>query len=204
MARMEGATTFHLVRHASYDLLGRVIAGRAPGHSLNPKGRAEADALAVSLAGRPIAAVVSSPLQRARETAAPIAERHGLPVAIEGDLDEIDFGEWTGLPIRDLHASPEWRSFNTFRSTAPIPGGETMVMAQARALAAILRLRSRYPEAEVVVVSHGDVVKALLAHFLAVPLDLMRRIEIGPASRSGLVVEDSDARIIGVNLPLPG
>lgn len=201
---MAGATTFHLVRHASYGLLGHVLAGRSPGHALSAAGQAEADALAAILADRPIAAVVSSPLQRARETAAPVAGRHGLDVAIDGDLDEIDFGEWTGWPFSELHADPTWQRFNVFRGSTPIPGGETMLAAQVRALAAILRLRSAYPEAEVVVVSHGDVVKALLAHFLGVPLELMRRIEISPASRSILELYDSDVRITGMNLPAPG
>lgn len=198
---MSGATTFHLVRHASYDLLGHVLAGRSPGHSLNPAGRAEAEALAGALAGRPIAAVVSSPLERARETAGPIAARHGLQPAIEPDLNEIDFGEWTGLPFTALHALPAWRAFNALRSAAPIPGGETMPAAQARAVATILRLWTAHRGSELVVVSHGDVVKAVLAHFLAVPLDLMRRIEIAPASRSVLALYDETVRILAVNLP---
>ena len=200
---MSGQTRFHLLRHASYDLLGRVLAGRSGGHSLNAEGRAEAEALADALAGQPIVAIASSPLERARETAAPIAERHGLAIAIDPDLNEIDFGDWTGLAFEALHADGTWRRFNAFRSATPIPGGETMLAAQARALAAVLRLRSAYPTGEVAVVSHGDVIKAVLAHFLATPLDLMRRIEISPASRSVLVLEGADARIEGINLRAP-
>jgi broad specificity phosphatase PhoE len=200
---MSGATRFHLIRHASYELLGRVLAGRSGGHSLGPAGRAEAEALASVLGERPVAAVVSSPLERARETAAPIAARHRLAVGIDPDLDEIDFGEWTGLAFDVLHADPAWRRFNVFRSTTPIPGGESMLAAQARGLAAVLRLRAAHPGAEVVAVSHGDIIKAVLAHFLATPLDLMRRIEISPASRSVLVLDAADARIEAVNLTLP-
>ena len=201
---MAGATTFHLVRHASYDLLGRVLAGRLSGHPLNAAGRAEAATLAAALADRPILAVVSSPLERARETAEPIAARHGLPIDIDRGLDEIDFGDWTGAAFEDLQADPAWQHFNRFRSAAPIPGGETMLAAQARAVGAILRLRSAYPEGEVVVVSHGDVVKAVLAHFVAIPLDLLRRIEVTPASRSVLTLFDEDARIVAINLAVPG
>ena len=201
---MAGTTTVHLIRHASYDLLGRVLAGRSPGHFLNARGRPEAAALAASLAQLPLAAVVSSPLERTRETAAPIAERLGLSVAIDDDLSEIDYGDWTGSPIAELHASPAWRRFNSFRGTAEIPGGETMLAAQARALRAVLRLRAAWPEHQIAVVSHGDIVKAVLAHFLAMPLELMRRMEISPASRSVLALHDADACVLGVNLPPPG
>lgn len=200
---MSGATTFHLVRHASYSLLGRVLAGRSRGHSLGEVGRAEAEALAAVLAGRRLVAVASSPRERTRETALPIAARHGLDIEIDSDLDEIDFGDWTGIAFERLHADPAWQSFNRFRSTAPIPGGETMLAAQARGLAAILRLLTAHRGGEIVVVSHGDVVKAVLAHFLAMPLDLMRRLEISPASRSVLVLNSADARIEAINLPLP-
>ncbi len=102
-----------------------------------------------------------------------------------------------------LHADPAWRHFNVFRSTALIPGGETMLAAQARGLAAILRIRAAYPDREVVLVSHGDVLKSVLAHFLATPLDLMRRIEISPASRSVLVLDAADARVEAINVPVP-
>ncbi|MBV9735802.1 MAG: histidine phosphatase family protein, partial [Acidisphaera sp.] len=100
---MTAPTTFHLIRHATYGLIGHTLAGRTPGHALNEAGRAQAAALAASLAGRPIAAVVSSPLERARETAAPIAAGHGLAVSVDGDFNEIDFGEWTGLAFDTLH-----------------------------------------------------------------------------------------------------
>ncbi|MBV9734531.1 MAG: histidine phosphatase family protein, partial [Acidisphaera sp.] len=114
---------------------------------------------------------------------------------------EVDFGDWTGDRFEALHARPEWRAFNRFRSTAPIPGGETMLAAQARAVGAVLRLRAAHPDAELAVVSHADVIKAVLAHFLAAPLDLFSRIEIAPASRSVVVLYDETAAIAGVNLP---
>ena len=200
---MPGSTIFHLIRHGDYSLLGQRLAGRSPGHSLSEKVHAQAAAVARALAATPVIGVVSSPLERTRETAEPIAAAFGLPVTIEADLTEIDFGHWTGRSFSDLRASPEWQVFNNFRATAPIPGGETMLQAQARAIGAVLRLRRAFPEGEVVAVSHGDVIKAILTHVLGIPLDLMRRIEVAPGSRSVVRLSDSDAQVLGVNLP-PG
>lgn len=196
-------TTFHLIRHASYDLLGRVLAGRTPGHSLNATGRAEATRLAERLSGEGIAAVISSPLERARETAATIAAAAGVSVTIEPDLNEVDFGAWTGAAFEALHHDPEWRLFNRMRSMASVPGGETMLAVQSRAVAAILKLRQQLPGSRIAVVSHGDVIKSLLTYCLGIPLDLFRRIEISPCSRSIVRFGDAELRVDGINLP-PG
>ena len=202
-AAMRRATTLHLVRHASYGLLDRVLAGRSPGHHLDDAGRAEAFRLGEALAAVSLAAVLSSPLERAQETAAAIAVRHDLSVAVEPGLNEIDFGEWTGLDFAALHASPAWRAFNGFRGTAPTPGGETMHQVQARMLATVLRLEAAYRGAQIALVSHGDPIKSVLAHFLGAPLDLLRRIEIAPASRSIVALYEDDAKVLAINL-LPG
>jgi probable phosphoglycerate mutase len=173
-----------------------------PDVPLNQDGRAQAAALAGHFAGRGITAVIASPMQRARETAAPIAAALGLKLLVEPRFDELDVGAWTGATFQDLHTDREWQAFNRFRSFAPVPGGETMLAVQARAVAAIGALRETHPDGEVVVVSHSDVVKSLLAYFLGVPLDLFRRLEITPASRSKLILYDDDARIDGINHPL--
>jgi probable phosphoglycerate mutase len=130
-----------------------------------------------------------------------IARRLQLDVIIEPDLDEIDFGAWTGWRFDVLHATREWQVFNQLRSAAQIPDGETMLQAQARAVTAIMRLRVRWGASELAVVSHGDVVKAVLAHFIGMPIDLMRRIEIAPASRSVLRLREMDVSVDGINLP---
>ena len=114
---MSGGTTFHLIRHGDYGLLGRVLAGRTPGHSLSDLGRKQAERVAAALAHRPIAAVVSGPLERARETAAPLAARCGLEVSVDPDLDEIDFGEWTGMAFDALQPCPN--GARSTRSAAP-------------------------------------------------------------------------------------
>jgi probable phosphoglycerate mutase len=177
-------TTFALIRHASHGLLGHSIVGRAPGVALSPDGLREAEALAERLEGSPIRALYSGPLERARATAAPIAARLGLDVQIADELNEIDFGEWTNRTLADLCHLEEWRRYNVFRSATRIPGGETMVEVQARMLRLVQRLCSAHPERTVALVSHGDVIKAILAHCLGVPLDLFSRIEISPASIS--------------------
>jgi len=196
------ATTLHLVRHAAHGLLGRILAGRMPGVPLSAEGLAQAAALADALAARPVRAVLSSPLQRAQEMAAPIAARHGLPVLTDAGLDEIDFGAWMGKTFDALAADPAWDAWNRCRSLAPTPGGETMAAAQARALAAVARVREAVPDGEAVLVGHSDVLKAVLAHLLGTPLDLLGRIELAPASRSVVVLWDGGGRVDGVNLPL--
>jgi probable phosphoglycerate mutase len=196
-------TVFHLVRHAEHDLLGRVLTGRMPGVSLNERGREQAAELARHFSGCAIAAVVSGPLERAQETAGPIAAALRLEVVTDAGLDEIDFGEWTGMTFEALQDAPGWRAWNQFRGTAPTAGGEMMVEALARALRSIARLRQMYPVSKIVLVGHQDVLKALLAHSMGMPLDLMHRIELTPASRSVLKVSDEgDAWVTGLGIPV--
>lgn len=195
-------TTFHLVRHAEHGLLGHRLTGRMLGVGLSEAGKRQAEELAAVLGTRPISAVVSSPLQRARETAAPIAARLGRAVAIEPGLNEIDFGAWTGRDFAELEADPAWQAWNRFRSTAPCPGGESMLAAQARAVHALVALRAAYPADEVVLVSHQDVLKALLAHVLGLPLDHLFRFSLDPAHRSVLLLWETDARVDAINLPV--
>ncbi len=200
---MPGTTTFHLVRHGDYGLLGHVLAGRTVGHSLSERGRAQAESVAEALSAIPIQSIVSSPLERTRETAAPIAARCHVEVTIDPDVIEIDFGEWTGRTFDSLRAWPGWADFTRFRSTAQVPGGESMLAVQTRSVAAIVRLRQAHPDGNVVIVSHGDVIKSIIAHFLTVPLDLFRRFDIAPASRSIVALTDEDARVLAVNIPPP-
>ncbi len=174
-----------------------------PGVLLNEDGRAQAVRLAAYFSGRSIAAVVSSPLARAQETAAPIAAALGLAVTTDAGLDEIDFGAWTGMAFEALQDLPAWQAWNQFRGTAPTPNGETMLEALARPLRTIARLHNAYRDGEVVLVSHQDVLKAVISHSLGAPLDLMQRIELAPASRSVLrVFADGSVQVDGVNLPL--
>jgi probable phosphoglycerate mutase len=192
-------TLFCLVRHGAYGLLDHALGGRDP-HPLNAAGRAQAARAAALLGAEPIAAVVSAPVERARATAAPIAAALHADLQIEPDVAEIEFAGWTGQSFAALDPQPAWRRWNAFRSTAGVPGGETMLSVQARAMAAIGRLAAAYPGQAVAVVSHADVIKAVLAHLLGAPLDLLRRLEIAPGSISRVDLREDDARVLSVNL----
>lgn len=192
-------TTFALIRHASHALLGHTIVGRQPGVQLGSSGLREAEALAGRLEGWPIEALYSSPLERARATAAPIAERLHLEVQIAQELNEIDYGAWTNRTLADLRELAEWRRFNLFRSGSRIPGGESMLEVQERMLRLLERLGAAHPEQTIALVSHGDVIKAALAYYLGVPLDLLQRIELGPASLSILRVEPYGPQVLLIN-----
>jgi probable phosphoglycerate mutase len=192
-------TRFYLVRHASHDLLGRVLAGRMPGVHLNARGRREADWLRERFRSVAVDALITSPLERSLETAGPIAAALGLAPEIEPALGEMSFGEWTGRSFEELEEVPAWRAFNTCRSVTPVPGGETMLQTQVRAVAALERLRERHGDGSVVVVSHGDVLRAVVAHYLGLCIDLLRRFMIEPASITTLHVAPDGATLVRLN-----
>ena len=171
------------------------------GVELSEEGRAQAIAVARSLGTRPLRAVVSSPLERAVQTAAPLATRLGLEVTVHRGLEEIDFGAWSGRAFAELEGDPAWRHWNGLRSASRCSGGETMLETQARALAVLLELRAAYPDGEVAVIGHQDVLKALLTHALGMPLDFLHRIALDPAHRSVLVMSESEMRVEALNLP---
>jgi len=198
-ARALVTTTVFLLRHAAHDRLGRVLCGRMPGVSLGEAGRAQAARLADRLARETVGAVYSSPLERARETAEPIAARLGLPVEVAPEIDEVAFGAWSGLTFAELERDPRWASWNAARAVTRPPGGETMLEAQARAVGFVERLRETHRDGAAALVSHADLLKAVLAYFLGLSLDLIGRFEIGPASLSTLVVGDWGAKVLSVN-----
>jgi probable phosphoglycerate mutase len=186
---------FHLLRHGEHRLLGRVLAGRMPGVGMTERGRAEIASQAERLAGEKIAAIYASPLQRTRESAEIVAARLGLPIEFRDDLLELDFGEWTGATFDSIRADPRWQAWSTQRSLAAIPGGESMRAVQQRVVAALLELNERHLHETVVLVSHGDVIRAVLLFALGMPLDLYNRIEIGPGSISTISIGASGIRV---------
>ncbi len=144
-------------------------------------------------------AVYSSPLERAIETAEPIALNAGVAVQTSEAFGEIHFGEWTGRTFEELAPLPEWQRFNTQRSTARIPGGELMLEVQTRVLSELEKLQQQHPEQTVAVVSHGDVIRAAIAHYAGIHLDLLSRFEISPASVSVVEAGEYAPRIVLLN-----
>lgn len=192
-------TKFLLVRHATTSAVGRHLSGRMPGVSLNEEGQIQAKDVAQRLANLPIAGVYTSPLERALQTARTIAESHHLTPVIEEDLMEIDFGGWTNRSFDELQPDPQFQLFNTFRSHSRIPGGESMLEAQGRIVRGLQKLWDRHPSDTLVLVSHSDMIKAALAYYAGIPLDLFQRLEISPASVSILELYPETARILLIN-----
>jgi probable phosphomutase (TIGR03848 family) len=179
-------STVLLIRHGLCDPVGKSIAGRSPGIHLDLRGRRQARVLAEALAGLPIAAVYSSPLERARETAMPLAGKLRLPVKISPGLEELDYGEWTGRTLTSLAGDPAWQQFNVSRAATRIPGGETMAEVVQRAARSVADMGAEYPGTIVAAVTHGDVIRALLATWARMPLDHMLDLEISPGSASAV------------------
>ena len=192
-------TIFHLLRHGEHAVQGQICAGRAPGIVLSPKGRAEAEAAADRLAPAGIAAIYASPLERAQETAAIVGRRLDLPVTINDELSELDFGEWTGLTFDEVRKHPRWPAWAAHRSLSCIPGGETMREVQRRVTEVMMELRERHPDDAVVLVSHGDVIRAALVFCLGMPLDFYGRIEVGTGSLSTVRIDDAGICVTAIN-----
>ena len=174
-----------------------MLVGRTPGVGLSAEGRRQTAALAERFGGMTVDAVLSSPIDRARQTAAPIGTALGLSIESEAGLNEIDFGEWTGAAFSALDGSAEWDDWNRQRSIARCPGGETMAAAQDRALQTVAQAR-RYRR--VVMVSHQDILKSVLAHYLGISLDHLHRFALDPASHSIVTIfDDGTARVDTIN-----
>jgi probable phosphoglycerate mutase len=146
-----------------------------------------------------MSAIYSSPLERAQETAEPLAQKLGLKIQISDPLGEIKFGDWTDRSLEQLDLDPHWHRWNSFRSGTQAPRGDLMIEAQTRIVREMLHLRGKHPSESVALVSHGDIIKAALAYFLGVPLDLFLRIEVDPASISIVALTEAGPRIIRVN-----
>ena len=192
-----------LIRHGLCDPVGQLIAGRSPGVHLNATGRRQARTLADMLEHAPLVAVYSSPVDRALETAAALAGRIGLKVRISPGLEELDYGAWTGRTLESLSDDPVWRRFNVRRGATRIPDGESMAEVVARAGRALAGMQREHEDGLVAAVTHGDVIRALLAHYLGMRLDHMLRLEVAPASVS-VIRFAPEPRVMGVNwLPDP-
>jgi len=181
-----------------------VLAGRTPGVGLDEGGVAQAQALVGRLAQLPLAAVVSSPLQRCRETVAPLAQARELEVTVDDRFIEVDYGQWTGRELRKLGKEPLWKVVQSHPSAAVFPGGEGLAALQARAVAAVrewdAKLAAEHgPQVLWLVCSHGDVIKAVLADALGVHLDGFQRIVANPCSFSAAASTETRPFVQRVN-----
>jgi probable phosphoglycerate mutase len=189
-----------LVRHGVTATTGKILPGRAAGLHLSEEGRRQAEAAARRIEPLPrVAAIYSSPLERARETAQAIARVRRLPVRIERGLLECDFGEWTGERLDRLRRRPEWDVVQRHPSAFRFPGGESFTEVQARITGALARLVAQHPGRVVVAVSHADPIKAAVAHALGMPLDLFQRIVIATASITAIAYGRTNATALTVN-----
>ena len=203
-ARPTPPTLVLLVRHGQTPTTGKVLPGRAPGLHLADKGKAQAEAVAARIAAlqtdqRKVAAVYASPLERTRETAAPIAAALGLKVQRRQGLLECDFGQWTGASLKSLWKKPEWRTVQRNPSGFRFPGGESFTEMQTRIVTAIDGLRAAHPGGTVVAVSHADPIKAAVAHALGTHLDLFQRIVVSPCSVSAILYGTDGPVVLAVN-----
>jgi probable phosphomutase (TIGR03848 family) len=198
-----------LIRHGATDAQKQgVLTGWAPGVHLNQEGRTQAEALARRLAAVEIEAIYASPLERTMETAAIIAAPHGLPVLAREELGEVRFGRWSGESLERLRKRRLWRAVQLAPSTMRFPGGESFREMQARIVAELERLRARHARQTIVVVSHSDVIKAAVAHYAGLHLDLFQRLVVSPASLTVLALGGPTPLMVCLNdtghLPLVG
>ena len=209
-----------LVRHGLTASTGSVLTGRMAGIGLDDRGRAQAAAVGARLADVPLDAIISSPLQRCRETAAAIAAArstgldpatppNGHQVAVTEDdrFAEVAYGDWTGKPLKRLAKEPLWRVVQAHPSAVRFPGpdGESLPGVQERAVAAIRDWNTRLgPEAVYLVCSHGDVIKSIIADSLGLHLDMFQRIQVDPCSVSVIRYTPLRPFVLGMNDTGPG
>ncbi len=195
-------TTFYLIRHGHNDFLGKQkLAGRMSNVHLSSEGSRQAETLSRILASVKFEAIYASPLERAVETAEPLARAQGLDILIREGLIEIGYGSWQGQSLKTLRRRKLWPIIQNTPSLARFPEGESFPEAQARVVAELQALRGlhRRKKANIACVFHSDPIKLAIAHYLGMPLDLFQRITISPASMSVLTISDSSIRVLGLN-----
>ena len=190
-----------LVRHGTTPTTGKMLPGRAGGLHLSEKGQAQAAAAAERIATltKAPSAVYASPLERTRETAAPIARVLGLRVRTVPGLVEVDVGDWTEKPLSRLYRAREWPTVQRWPGGFRFPGGESFAEMSVRAMDAVLGLVAEHPGETIVAVSHADPIKAIVAAAAGVPLDLMQRLVVSPCSISAILFTAGGPVVLCVN-----
>ncbi|HEY3832914.1 MAG TPA: MSMEG_4193 family putative phosphomutase [Acidimicrobiia bacterium] len=175
-------TRLVLVRHAVTAHTGGKLSGRMPGIDLTDQGRAQAAAVAERLATAPISTVYASPIERTMQTAQAIAARHELTVQPLDGVIEAEYGDWTDKTLGELAKTDEWKVVQRTPSRAKFPNGESLLEMQTRMVIALDEVAERHKHETIVVVSHADPIKAAVAHYTGMHLDLFQRVNISPAS----------------------
>ncbi len=191
-------TTLFLVRHGAHALQDRVLVGRTD-VTLSEVGHEQAEWLSERLRRERVDVVQTSPRRRTRETAECVAAKAGLAVDVVPALDEVDVGDWTGRAFEELDGDPAWAFWNARRGTARAPNGETMLEVQLRVTRHIEHLRALHAEKRIVLVAHGDVIRAAVLYQLGMPVDSYDRIEISPGSLTTMIVGNWGAKLILLN-----
>jgi len=184
-----------LIRHGSTESFRDVLAGRSPGIHLSAEGEKEAARLATCLGGYDIAAIYSSPLERAVETARIVRD----DARIEARLNEVDYGAWTGRTFTGLNEDALWNRFNAAQGHVRCPGGETMLEVQARTIQFLEEASKCHGDSYIAAISHAGVIRAAVCHYAGIALDLASRIEISPAAVTMIQVMPGNPRILTVN-----
>ncbi len=192
-------TILLLVRHALTEATGKRLSGWTPDVHLSERGREQARELVDRLAPVRISALYSSPLERCRETAEPLAGARRLEVRETEDIGEVRYGDWTGRTLAQLSKTMLWRSVQATPSAVRFPGGETLLEVQPRAVRSAGAIAAAHPRGVVALVSHGDVIRLLLAHFAGLHVDLFQRLVVSPASVSVVAAGDGVPRILRIN-----
>lgn len=178
--------TLLLIRHATTAATGKRLGGWTKAVALDKAGVMQAEATAERCADAPVAAVYASPLDRTQQTAKIVARPHGLRVRTRRALGEVDFGDWTDKPLGQLRRRKDWQIVQQTPSRMTFPGGESLRAAQARAVDVTEQLGAEHGDDTIICVSHADIIKAVLAHHLGMPLDTFQRLMVSPASVSVL------------------
>lgn len=190
-----------LIRHGENDYTKKhKLAGHTPNVHLNERGQSQAQALAEALKQVPIRAIYSSPLERAVETATPIAGIRKLEVQLEPGLIETDVGKWQGRSLAALRLQKAWKVVQGAPSRARFPEGETFYECQARIVAALDSLsRQHKPQDIIACVFHADPIKLAVAHYIGLPLDHFQRLSCDTGSLTALSVNEFGANLIKLN-----
>lgn len=189
-----------LIRHGDNDVFKTRIAGRMPGVHLNADGLRQAQALAQDLAQAPLKAIYSSPLERALETAAPLAAAHGLEVIVNPGLIEVDYGRLQGRTYKQLKRMKVWQLVHRQPSAVQFPDGESMVELMRRTASTLDELAAQYEEQQVIAcVTHGDVIRMAVTHYLGLGLDEFDRFQIATASITALALGNGRPRLLHLN-----